>query len=184
MKKEIKQTGFGQFLTKIAKDIPSLALDVVDIATSGKPVSAAINMIAQKLTREDVDFEKAQVALQEIAAKRKEWELEAYELESKDRERASMMYNKDNDMANKIANNIITRNLAYIFALLICQVVFSFVTTTLVDDKTIAVSVGGTIGTIIGTVIGSLLQERNQVVGFFFGSSIKNSKQIKNGKTD
>lgn len=175
-KKKFNETGFGKFLSGVIHDIPSLAGDIADIALSGNPTAALIGKVSTLLRSKGENNLAANKALKEIELSRGKWELEAYELELKDKERASKQYAVESSMANKIASKIITNNLMYIFMLLVCQIIFSYLSTTFIEDKTIAVSIGGTVGTVIGTVIGSLLQERNQVIGFFFGSSIKNIK--------
>lgn len=173
-KKPFGETGFGQFCKNIAKDIPSLASDVLEIATSGNPVMATMDKVGDLLRGKSDQDHKAKVALVELENNKRQWELEVYRLESDDRARATQSYMAKGDMADEIAKSIIKRNLLYIAVLLIFNILFNFVSTLVIEDKTLAVSIGSTIATAIGTVVGSLLQERNQVVGFFFGSSLKN----------
>ena len=68
------------------------------------------------------------------------------------------------DMADKLANRIMSWNLPAIVALVAgnCAVVYT------IENPTIAVALGN----IIGASITYLWQERQQVVGFFFGSSV------------
>ncbi len=177
-KKKFNETGFGQFCKMVVSNVPDIAGDVMDIATSGNPVGTTIGKVAELLKGKAEQDEKAKAALVELEAKRKDWELEVYKAESNDRARATESYMAKGAMADEIARSIIKRNLVYIAVLLCFNILFNFISTMLIEDKTIAVSIGSTIATAIGTVVGSLLQERNQVVGFFFGSSLK-SKEFK-----
>jgi len=79
------------------------------------------------------------------------------------------------------------RNLVFIIALVLCQIVATvgcvFLLLKQLSDMqtavTIGTSLGSVIGTAVGTIIGSLLQERNSVVGFHFGSSVERSHSNK-----
>jgi hypothetical protein len=177
-KRKFNETGFGKFCKNIASDIPSLAGDILEIATSGNPIGAAIGKVSNLLQGQAEGNNVAKTALAELQRKKMDWELEVYRAESTDRARASKSYMVKNKMADNIAESIIKKNLLFIALLLIFNILFNFLSTVFIDDKTIAVSIGSTIATAIGTVVGSLLQERNQVVGFFFGSSLK-SKEFK-----
>lgn len=177
-KKKFASTGFGQFCKKVASNVPDIAGDILEIATSGNPIGTTIGKVSD-LLKEKADKDiAARQALVQLEANKKDWELEVYKAESADRARATQSYMTKGDKADEIATSIIKYNLVYIALLLIFNIAFNFVSTLIIDDKTLAVSIGSTIATAIGTVVGSLLQERNQVVGFFFGSSLK-SKQFK-----
>jgi hypothetical protein len=93
------------------------------------------------------------------------WEQELVRLQYEDLASARAMYSgAKNDMADKLANRIMSWNLPAIVALVAgnCAVVYT------IDNPTIAVALGN----IIGASITYLWAERSQVVGFFFGSSI------------
>lgn len=175
-KRRFKETGFGKFCKTIANDIPSIAGDVLEIATSGNPIGTTIAKVGELLQGQADKNTLAKTALAELERKTQDWELEVYRAESEDRARASKSYLDKNEMADNIAESIIKKNLLFIALLLIFNILFNFLSTILIEDKTIAVSIGATIATAIGTVVGSLLQERNQVVGFFFGSSLKSKE--------
>lgn len=175
-KRKFNETGFGQFCKSITKDIPSIAGDVFEIATSSNPIGTTIGKVTELLKGEAEKNNTAKIALAELQRNQLDWELETYRAESLDRERASKSYVQRSEMADRIAENIISRNLLFIAILLGFNIAFNVLSTIFIDDKTIAVSIGSTIATAIGTVIGSMLQERNQVVGFFFGSSLKNKE--------
>lgn len=172
-KKKFNETKFGQFCKKVSKTIPDIASDVLEIATSGNPIGVAMGKVSDLLQEKSEKDEKAKEALKELQENYLQWELEVYRAEVDDRSRASEMYAKDNNMANHVAKSIIGKNLNIIFALIGVDALVLYAALFIVDDKTLAVSCGTTLGTLVGTVIGSLLQERNQVVGFFFGKGFK-----------
>ena len=77
---------------------------------------------------------------------------------------ARAMYGQQHQNADRIARQIMTWNLPAIVALVAanCAAVYT------IDNPTIAVALGN----IIGASITYLWNERSQVVGFFFGSSM------------
>ena len=92
------------------------------------------------------------------------WEQELVRLQLADLADARQMYGNQSAMADKLANRIMSWNLPAIVCLVAgnCAVVYT------IENPTIAVALGN----IIGASITYLWQERQQVVGFFFGSSI------------
>ena len=82
-----------------------------------------------------------------------------------------MYANNDNSMADTIANRITRWNLWGVIALVVADCLLI----NFVDNKVVAVSVG----TIIGGIITALLQERQQVIGFSFGSSLGSKEKTK-----
>lgn len=81
-----------------------------------------------------------------------------------DRQSAREMYNTKNEMADKIAEQVIKQNHLVVALLLIGNGLVLY----LVTDKAIALALGN----LIGASISALWQERQQVIGFFFGSSL------------
>lgn len=187
MKTKQKRT-FVEFCKGLVKKVPSIAADVADVIISPNPVGAAVGKIGNLLRSQAEKDEQAKLALLEFEKYEKEWEkemyaleIEAYKTEVDDRRSARDKYiNADRSSADEIGRKIINRNLTYIFILVMVQLVVSvatvFLSNYIIEDKSIAVtlgtSLGSVVGTAVGTVIGSLLQERNQVVSFHFGSSM------------
>jgi hypothetical protein len=178
--KKLKDTKFGKFLERITLKIPELALDVMDVATSPNPIGAGIQKLKERLVQKADSDDRYKEALTELEAQELEFRKEVYEWEVKDRMSARTMYRFKSNMADHIANNVMTRNLFYISLLLIANIAATMASFYYIDNKTLAVTVGSSVGTTIGAVIGSLLQERNQVVGFFFGASHKQENSEKN----
>ncbi len=189
MKKKFKDTGFGKFINKIVKKVPSIAGDVLDIATSGNPVGTAIEKVGELLSSKAAPGTKEKELLEEFEQYRMTWEKEMYELnikafslEVEDRKSARENYsNSKSRVADRLAMSIMSRNIIFIFALIFCQIIITvgtvFTLLKMVADQqtavTVGTSLGSVIGTAVGTVVGSLLQERNSVVGFHFGSSVE-----------
>jgi hypothetical protein len=193
MKKKFKETGFGKFLNKVIKKVPTIAGDVLEVATSGNPVKTAISKVGDLLKGSSESDEKAKELLEEFERFKLSWEKEMYELDIKlfsmeveDRKSARDKYiNSDTTVADKLAVSIMGRNIVFIFCLIAFQILFSVGTVLFllnqVEDLQVAVTIGTSLGSVIGgavgTVVGSLLQERNSVVGFHFGSSSSINKK-------
>ena len=77
---------------------------------------------------------------------------------------ARTMYGEKNEMADVIATQVIKQNHFTVLALLIAN----GLVLTFVEDKVLGVALGN----LIGASIGALWHERQQVIGFFFGSSL------------
>jgi len=190
-KKSFKETGFGKFVNKVIGAVPTIAGDVLDIATSGVPIQTAIEKVGGLLRKNAVVHDKAGELLEEFRRYEMSWKQEMYKLdiqafshEVEDRKRATEQYIKTkHEIADKLALSIMNKNIVFIMALIFCQIIITVVTVFVLlkslDDLqtavTIGTSLGGVIGTAVGTVVGSLLQERNSVVGFHFGSSVERS---------
>lgn len=186
---ETKQkNGFMEFCGRLVKKIPAIASDVADVIVSPNPAGAAVRKIGELIRGQVEHDEQAKEALIEFEKYQLDWEkemyaleIEAYKTEVDDRRSARDKYiQADRSSADEIGRKIIGRNLIYIFVLVMVQLVVSvstvFLCNYVMSDKSMAVtlgtSLGSVVGTAVGTVIGSLLQERNQVVSFHFGSSM------------
>jgi len=178
---------FKEFCKGVAQKVPSIAADVIDVIISPNPVASAVGKVGELLKGKAEKEEAAKEALVEFEQFKMEWEkemfqleIEAYKAEAADRDSARKNLQDDRAMSDEIARKVVNRNLTFIFILLVVQVtvtIFSvFLSDQFIDDKQMAVTVGSSLGSVvgaaIGTVIGSLLQERSQVVGYFFGSSM------------
>jgi hypothetical protein len=106
---------------------------------------------------------EAESLLNELKMRQMEFEKEMYALEVEDRKSARDMYvNAEHSQANKIADNVMRFNLIVICAMVCIQVLVIMY----IDGQIAAVITG-----IVGTITGALINERNTVVNFFFGSS-------------
>lgn len=95
-KKAFKETKVGQFASKVASEIPSLALDIFEVATSPNPLGATLGVVKERLTQSTganstlsiEDKAKAEALLAELKLKEKELDNEVLELEVRDRDSA------------------------------------------------------------------------------------------------
>jgi len=145
----------------------------------GGPAGAGIgSLIASAFGVEDKPdaILKAIKADPEAAIKLKELEVtHKYDLERiklreaeaylDDTQNARGMYGKHNEQADNIAHSIITFNIMYVVAVALAQILA--ITMTDLPDAAIVV-----IGNVCGWIIKGLLDERLQVCGFYFGSSL------------
>jgi vacuolar-type H+-ATPase subunit I/STV1 len=184
----MSKKSFKEFCKGIVNKIPSIAQDVIEVVASPNPAGAVVKKVGELLKSKAEKEEEARKALVEFEQYQLEWEkemyqlqIEAYKAEVSDRQSAREKYiQADRESADEIGRQIINRNLTYIFILLLVQVLVTlsavFLANQFIVEKqtavTIGSSLGSVVGTAIGTVVGSLLQERNQVVGFHFGSSM------------
>lgn len=93
VKKPFKETKIGSFAAKVVKEIPSIAGDVLEVATSPNPLGATLGILKERLTGvsenpSGIDKLKADSLLVELETKRMDFEAEIYELEVRDRESA------------------------------------------------------------------------------------------------
>lgn len=155
--------------TAIFKTIKNIAPDVLDtvtdIAATVYPPLGVVNGLVDKALEVAKNKGNKNAVVQLSAAST------GYNEEYKDYladiQNARAMYKEtDHEMADDIAGKIINWNLVIIMALVGVQV---YVIIS-VDGQVAAVITG-----VVGTVVGSLINERNTVVNFFFGSS-KGSK--------
>lgn len=156
-KKPFKDTKLFQTIKQVAP----AALDVVtDVAaTVYPPLSIVDNLVDVALGQVGEgnvdDVKKIQEAKAEYSN-----ELELY---YKDLQSAREMYqNTDHKQADKIADNVIKYNLIIVLVMVCIQVLVIMY----VEGQVAAVITG-----VVGTITGALLQERNTVINFFFGSS-------------
>ncbi len=154
----ISTTGLGdwfskkigdQFGDKTANSVIGIAQVVAGVATPEEAVEkiAKDKALASQLQLciMDNEHELKKLALQDVASARD-------------------MYGKKSAMADKIADHVTKYNLlAVVFLIFVDVLVLYFV-----KDSVVAVALGN----IVGAIIQSLLQERQQVIGFFFGSSL------------
>ena len=156
-KKKFKDTKLFATIKAVAPQ----ALDVVtDVAASVYPPLGVVNTIVDNalgsLGQGDVESKKI---LEEAKADYQS-EMEMYYA---DLQNARDMYKEtDHTQADKIADNVIKYNLIIVLVMVVIQVLVIMY----IEGQVAAVITG-----VVGTVTGALLQERNTVINFFFGSS-------------
>lgn len=103
-------------------------------------------------------------------------EAELVELNMADMQDARAMYKQKNAQADKVATTIMRFNLPAILLL----IVFNIGAIYFINNPTVAVAIGN----LVGASISFLWQERQQVMGFFFGSSLgsKEKSELLSGR--
>lgn len=161
------KTRLGAILSKVAKSLPSLADDVLNVVTSSNPIGTAFGVLKDKLKSPETgqvgdNFLKQ---INELS----ESEMKKFEMSLKDIDSARNMYtNTGHEQADKIAENIMKRNLPYIVVMASVNVLVLL----FAESFDLSTAVVLAVGNVIGMVIQSLINERAQVVGFYMGSSI------------
>lgn len=150
--KKIKDTKIGAFLKDKAPDVLGLVGDLL-------PDSGAIGIVKNVIDKVVPDDDEKHLIKSELEATAAEYFADVQD--------AREMYEStDHEQADKIAEKIINYNLWILLVLVLIQVVVIMY----VEGQIAAVITG-----VIGTITGALINERNTVVNFFFGSS-KGSK--------
>lgn len=153
-KKGKKRTNIGKFLANVKNKVAPAVLDAIGVGDIAK----AIGIISDSpnnagLTKEEAHefFKLAELELKDIANAR------------------NMYTDTDNDTANFIAKRVINYNLWVV----ILAVNIEILTVIYMDDKTLIAIVSSA----VGAFTTALLQERQQIINFFFGSSLGSKKK-------
>lgn len=150
-------TRVGNWLRKIGRsDILETAIAMVGDVATGDILGAVKTLIKQ-----DKGISKEQ----EIAAN------SLIEMDYADRAGAREMYKEENKMADEIAKRVIIWNLWIVFLAIVIEILVVIY----MEDKTLI----AIISSAIGGLVTALLQERQQVINFFFGSSIGSKNKDK-----
>lgn len=187
---------FKEFMAMVGSKVPKIAGDVADILISPNPIAMGVKKVGELLSNasdNEPHNEEIKQMVEEFNQSKADWEIEMEKLdierkklEVEDKSSARNMYIQNGQkQADLIGNSIMKNNLIVIFILLFVQMLITLfaghATKAYVTDETIAINLSTTIssiaGTAIGLVVGSLLQERGQVVGFYFGSSFGSQKK-------
>jgi hypothetical protein len=154
-------TRVGNWLREIGRsDILEKAISIVGDVATGDVLGAVKTLI---------DKDKG------ITPEQQEQAYNLIELDYQDRASAREMYKEENQMADIIAERVIFWNLWIVFLAIVIEILVVIY----MQDKTLI----AIISSAIGGLTTALLQERQQVINFFFGSSIgsKNKdKQLNN----
>ena len=153
-----RAAGLSDWLQDKFEDKPSLkaAERILALAESATATHSPEEALERINTDADHRFRVKRLLLQREEA--------LIQLHYEDLRDARRMYGRQHDNADRIARQIMTWNLPAIVALVgaNCAAIY------LIENPTIAVALGN----IIGASVTYLWQERSQVVGFFFGSSM------------
>lgn len=161
-------------LISIISGLASLAPTIGKLIAGdkGEDAAQAVADIARKVTGQN-DVEKAVDQIKLDPSSQLEFmkmlEQNKYQLEKMfldDRKDARAMYSKHNEQADKIANGVMKWNLAYAMAIALAQI-FALTYFTDLPDAVVVI-----IGNVSGWIIKGVLDERKDVTGFYFGSSI------------
>jgi hypothetical protein len=165
-KKKFKDTAVFKAIKSIA---PEVLDTVTDVAAAVYPPLGVVNTLVDKAlgVAKDKDMPGG-AAILHAANEDYQKELELY---YQDLASARDMYKEKSDMADSVAKKIIDWNLWIMLALVIVQVLVIM----FVDGQVAAVVTG-----VVGTITGALINERNTVVNFFFGSSMGSKDKDKN----
>lgn len=126
---------------------------VAQVATAAATGKEALEMIQQDAGARAV-----------VRQKLLDMEHELILAQLQDVQSARQMYSGKNEMADRIAERVISQNHIVVALLLTANGLVLY----LVKDSTVALAVGN----LIGASVTALWQERQQVIGFFFGSSL------------
>jgi hypothetical protein len=160
-RKPFKDSALFGIIKSVAPEVLDGATDLVATAF---PALAPVNNLVDKalgVAKKNKDHD----ATAKLMASRDSY-MEELELYYQDLDSARNMYKEKSDMADSVAKKIIDWNLWILLGLVIIQVLVIMY----VDGQVAAVVTG-----VVGTITGALINERNTVVNFFFGSS-KGSK--------
>ena len=161
-KKPFKDSKLFAVIKKVA---PKVLDGATDLLATAVPALSPLNNLVDKAI--GVAVENGDHKSVDVLTKERDTYLDELELYYKDMESARLLYqNTGQEQADIIANNVIKYNLYIVLFMVIIQCVVILY----VDGKVAAVITG-----VVGTVTGALIQERNTVINFFFGSS-KGSK--------
>ncbi|PCI62032.1 MAG: hypothetical protein COB35_04955 [Gammaproteobacteria bacterium] len=149
-------------------------------STAAKLASKVMHFAASKTGETDPEKIQAKLAADPaLAAALKQTLIDnAHQLDLapyKDRASARTMYSVHNDQADKIAERIIKYNLFYVLFLVLVQCLLIHF---LKDEAAVLAAASAT----IGAVIKGLLDERKDVTGFYFGSSMGSKQKDANTK--
>jgi hypothetical protein len=165
-----KKKKLGNVLSKITSFLEDKGLNavtgVLDVVDDIYPPASIVTNLIKKV-KPELDV-KDQEILDTLSA---DYQTE-FELHLANTQGARKMYmdSEDTATADFIANKIIKENLIILIALVAIQVgVLVFV-----EGQVAAVITG-----VVGTITGALIQERNTVVNFFFGSSMGSKQKDK-----
>jgi len=158
------KTKIGMFLKEKG---PNLLKTILGVAGGLVPgASGVTEAISNLITTSD-----------ELNAEEKAEALSLLQMDMQDLANARDMYKStDHEMADYVAQRVITYNLWVVMAALVIEILCVMY----LEDKVLIAIISGA----VGGITTALLQERQQVINFFFGSSMgsKSKTKLLNGK--
>lgn len=192
--KKGEKTGFGKFLDKVGSSFPDIAEDILDVATSGNPIGVIIDKAREGLQKAVTDKQvgeqktlEAEALLAQLEQESKDWELEVFKVEVEDKKRASAMYGDEGskDISDELARQIFKYNNQFVLGAIGCAFIVNLSVALAVPHDLQAIVFGALNGpmVLLGVVVRGWMAEREQVGGFYWGSSIgSKDKQKELGK--
>ena len=156
-----ERTGVGKFLAGLKKTGRNIAEPLLDAVGAGD-MARAIGIISE-------DPKKAGLTNDEVRDL-----MEYYKLDMQDRQNARSIYPESKDQADELADFIMKWNLVGVGFIVLVNVGVLIAAKKWEFDASIVL----VIGNLAGMIIQSLLQERAQVVGFYFGAMKQKVKDI------
>jgi hypothetical protein len=189
---KIEKTAFGKILSKAGELVPAIAGEAFDVVVRGESPLKAVGDLIDGMRGEVANPQSSLTSDQKLELERLTLEAEQnkrnYEVEImrvrtdlyksilQDKASAREMYSEKSDVSDRIAMRIINWNLPILIALVAGEVACVIY---LKDFPKIGMVVTAAIGMLIQAFVG----ERQQVVSFFFGSSLGSKmKTMLNGK--
>lgn len=172
-----KKTGEPSKFAEFVKGVGDKISDInpLEILTSSNPIGTLMGNLAGKDDEVSAQFKLELEQRKEEFEK--DWELAVFSKEVEDKASARNMYtarkNSSKENVDKLAKRIMDRNPIYIGVL----VAFEIAMILWIKHHGWSVEISASIGTTSGMIIQSLLNERKEIVGFFFGSSFDKSEQ-------
>lgn len=137
------------------------------VEVSKKIIEIAGTVVGEEAAKEGAILTPAHES--QIRSKILDSEPELMKLHLQDKDSARGMYKNKSSQADKVAHSIMLWNLPAIIALLLLNGAAVY----FIENPAVAVAIGNA----IGASISFLWQERQQIVGFFFGSSLGSKKK-------
>ena len=150
---------FKNWLKKAGQKVPEL-IEVGDNLVKGNVFSAITDVVSILKGKETPE---AQELLNEFKSQSMQFELEAFELESKDRFNARDLYKQD---------NLIQKVLATVFTLAYFGISYVLINHFFTDESKLADYELG----FLSTLFGAMSSKVNTIIDFFFGGSVKSEK--------
>lgn len=171
--KEKKKFRIGPFLKGLGKPLGK----VLDIAGSIVPgvAGGALDKIGELIDGEPNLTPKEKAEAHAILLMDKELEKRELELIYADKANAREMYDDSKDQADELSNHIMKWNLWGVVGMVVLNVALLLLSEKLGLSTAVIVAAANA----IGMISQALLQERGQVVGFYFGSSLGSKNKDK-----
>lgn len=164
MMEEKKVGKFKEFLKKLSGNIPEIASDITDVLLSPNPIGAGLLKLKERLLEKKDSDERYRVALAEIEKSERDWQKEVFALEIEDKKDARLTYREKNEMADRIANQVMRWNLLLAMLLVGANVAVAIF---LINPAIVAIA-----SSTIGILLAQVIRERGTLMDFFFGSSL------------